>query len=176
MGGSTTWSGTGRGAAFAGAWLPSLLLLLGALLVGACTGGPDPATSHGGPVRDHVSLVDSLRKDGLFARPTGQLTQPFLHGASGTVLEISGKGVAPTSIQSFEYPSPEAAQNDIAVLRPRGIVEPRSADGSIVHTVPTWLGTPHFFARSRVMVLYVGEDAAVLDVLGRLLGHELARP
>jgi hypothetical protein len=170
MGGSRTWTGTR--AAFGTA----CMLLLGALLAGACTGGPDPVTSHGGPVRDHVALVDNLRKEGLFARPTGQVTQPFLDGASGTALEIGGNGVATTSIQSFEYPSPEAAQRAIAVIRPRGIVEPRSADGRIVHTVPTWLGTPHFFARSQVMVLYVGEDAAVLDLLGDLLGPELARP
>lgn len=171
MGGSTTWSGTRRRAAIGAA----CLLLLGAMGMGACTGA-ERAASHGGPVRDHVTLVDNLRKSGLFATPTGQVTQPFLPGASGTVLDISGKGVAPTSIQSYEYPSAEAAQRDIPVIRPGGIVEPRNADGTIVHTVPTWLGTPHFFARSQVMVLYVGGDAAVLDVLGRLLGPELARP
>lgn len=172
MGGSTIESGTSRGAAFGIA----CLLLLGGLVAGACTGGPEPAASHGGPVRDHVTLVDNLRRLGLVAEPTGPVTQPFLHDASGTVIDVSGKAVVPTSIQSFEYPSAEAAQRAIAVIRPRGIVEPRTADGSIVHTAPTWLGTPHFFARSQVMVLYVGADAALLDVLGRLLGPELSRP
>ena len=36
-----------------------------------------PIVSHGGPVKDYVSLVDGLRAAGATVDPAGTLSQPF---------------------------------------------------------------------------------------------------
>src|SRR5688572_14493870 len=80
-----------------GTVLRGLLMLI--LVSAGCTAGdPPPVTSHGGPVRDHVSLVDNLRAAGLRVDPTGPVSQPFLT-ASGETLHVDGE-----TIQAFEYP------------------------------------------------------------------------
>lgn len=55
------------------------LLLIG--LVG-CGGSSTPPTSHGGPVKDYVSLIDHLRAASATVVPTGTVTQPFFSVAS----------------------------------------------------------------------------------------------
>ncbi|HEV2107022.1 MAG TPA: hypothetical protein VGR16_02025 [Thermomicrobiales bacterium] len=37
-----------------------------------------------------------------------------------------------------------------------------------------WVAPPHFFRQGAVIVLYVGEDPAVLDLLEELLGAQFA--
>lgn len=121
-------------------------------------------TSHGGPVRDHVSLVDNLRSRGLTVTPLDSVSQPFLHG-DGTVLGIGGAGIAPTQLQSFEYESAQAAAADAATFGPEG--SPRG-----VHV--DWLAPPHLYLKGRVLVIYVGSDPAVTGLLTDLLGPQFS--
>ena len=128
--------------------------------------GAGSVTSHGGPVRDHVSLVDNLRARGLTVNPSSVVDQPFL-SAPGTILDISGAGIGGASLQSFDYQTPEAAAADMAVVTGRG------GDGQVVSIM--WMGTPHFFLRERAFVIYVGSDGAVVNLLTDLLGPEADR-
>jgi len=121
--------------------------------------------SHGGPVRDHVSLVESLRGRGLTVNPASSF--PPLLTAPGTILEISGGGIGGASIQSFDYPSAEAAAYDMARLTGS------RTDVPMVSVM--WMGPPHFFLRERAFVIYVGADSSVVDLLADLLGAELLR-
>jgi hypothetical protein len=138
------------------------------LLVG-CAGPPQ---SHGGGVRDHVSLVDNLRADGYSVDPVGDVEQPFLR-ARGTVLRISGGDLAaPADVQSFNYDDRDlgidglaAAQMDANQIQPSG--QPRTMSVA-------WTGPPHFFHKDRVIVLYVGSDAQLLRELAKLLGPPFA--
>ncbi len=125
-----------------------------------------PRPSHGGPVRDHVSLVDNLRGRGLTVIPTASVNQPFLT-APGTILDIRGGGIGDTSIQSFDYQSPEEAANDMERLVRGG------TDGARISVM--WTGPPHFFLRERAFVIYVGADVALVDLLNDLLGPEVLR-
>src|SRR5688572_14043333 len=107
---------------------PLMLLLVSA---GCTAGEPPPVTSHGGPVRDHVSLVDNLRAAGLRVDPTGPVSQPFLT-ASGETLHVDGE-----TIQAFEYPDEGAAAKDASSV---------SSDGSkIGNAIVDWVGPPHFY-------------------------------
>jgi hypothetical protein len=38
----------------------------------------------------------------------------------------------------------------------------------------TWVDTPHFYKAGRIIVLYLGSDQAVLDVLNQILGQQFA--
>lgn len=140
----------------------------------ACT----PPTSHGGPVRDHVSLVDNLRARGLRVEPVAQIALPLL-SVPGTQLSASGSALATPAaeLRSFDYNDTDlgrdgrrAADEDAGRISADG----RSAalPGGRVST--TFGGTPHFYRRERVIVLYVGDDGAVLTLLRELLGPQFA--
>jgi hypothetical protein len=129
-------------------------------------------SSHGGAVKDHVSLVDNLRGTGLTVEIIGEVQQPFLR-AKGTTLKISGGELKqPAEVQSYNYDDTDlgtdglaAAQDDAEQIEPNGA--PKTAN-------ILWRGVPHWFRTGRVIVLYVGNDPAVLDLLTALLGPQFA--
>jgi hypothetical protein len=131
---------------------------------GPTQGGP-VVMSHGGALTGHVGLVDNLRAKGLMVEPTSEVEQPFL-GVKGTTLRISGGDIKqPADIQSFEYPSADAAQADLSQI---------GADGNPKTSIVEWTGAPHFFHKDQLVVLYVGDDQAVVTVLTELLGPQVA--
>ena len=87
--------------------------------------------------------------------PLESVAQPFLRGA-GTVLGISGAGINPTRLQSFEYESAQGAAADAATFGP---------DGSPRGVLVDWLAAPRLYLKGRVLVIYVGADAAVTGLL-----------
>ena len=139
-------------------------LLAAALLLAACGTG---AQSHGGPVQDQVSLIDALRGKNLTVDISGTVSQPFLNPQSGTAVRLSGGALtAPADLQLFEYSSASAASADASRISP---------DGSGTATTKiSWVAPPHFFLKGRVLVLYVGNDPAVFNVLKSLLGPQFA--
>jgi len=139
------------------------LLLIAGLLLTACGTVPQ---SHGGPVQDQVSLIDALRKT-VTVDISGTVAQPFLHPASGTTVRLSGTTLAnPADLQLFEYPSAGNAQADAHQIR---------ADGSgNATTIVDWVAPAHFYIKGRVMVIYVGNDAAVQSLLQSLMGSQFA--
>jgi len=128
--------------------------------------------SHGGPLRDHVSFVDHLRAREYEVVPVTDVRQPFLR-AEGTVLRVSGRGLKyPAELQVYNYDDTDlgtdglrAAEEDAKNIGPDG--QPNTT--SILGT-----GEPHFFRKERLLVLYIGPDKAVLDLLTELLGPRFA--
>ena len=143
--------------------MKSLLALL-ALLFAACGTG---AQSHGGPVQDQVSLIDALRAKNLTVDISGTVSQPFLNPQSGTTVRLSGAALAaPADLQLFEYGSASAASADAKRISP---------DGSGTATTRiSWVDVPHFFLKGRVLVFYLGNDPAVLNILNGVLGPQIA--
>jgi len=139
-----------------------LLVLIGLLLT-ACGTVPQ---SHGGPVQDQVSLIDALRES-VPVDISGSIAQPFLHPDSGTTVQLSGGNLAaPADVQLFEYGSAAAAGADAHQIR---------ADGSgTARTTVDWVAPPHFFLKGRVLVIYVGRDPAVINLLTSVLGSQFA--
>ena len=141
-----------------------LLLLIGLLLTACGTG---PAQSHGGPVQDQVSLIDTLRGKNLTVDISGTVSQPFLHPQSGTIVRLSGGSLTTAAdLQLFEYSTASAASADAGRI---------NSDGTGTATTKiSWVAPPHLFMKGRVMVIYVGSDPAVLRVLRDLLGPQFA--
>jgi hypothetical protein len=49
-----------------------------------------------------------------------------------------------------------------------------SPDGSSIGTsMVTWVDQPNFWARDRLIVLYVGKDAGTIDLLSEVLGEPI---
>ena len=50
-----------------------------------------------------------------------------------------------------------------------------SEDGSSIGTnMPFWVGDPHFYQKERIIVLYVGDDPAIEELLEYVLGSQFA--
>ena len=124
------------------------------------TEAPSPIVSHGGPVDDYVSLVDNLRAAGEAIEPAGNVSQPFFT-PQGQVLTVSGEDV-----QAFEFGSAEEADT---------VAETVSADGSSIGTSNVrWVAPPHFYKAGRLIVIYVGSDSDVINVLQDAMGSQFA--
>lgn len=126
-----------------------------------------PTDTHGeSVVVDHVIFVDHLRQKDLTVEISGEVEQPFLK-IKGILLEVSGGDLAAKAdIQSFEYEDAASAEAEAKRLGPRG------APTEVLHI--TWLDSPHFFQAGRIIILYVGNDEALLDLLTELLGPQFA--
>jgi hypothetical protein len=123
-------------------------------------GGQAPVTSHGGPVRDYVSLIDNLRAAGATVDPVSEISQPFF-SVKGYIIKVNGEDV-----QVFEYESAPAAEADAAKV---------STDGSSVGTsMVNWMAPPHFYKKERVIALYVGDNSALTQLLESVLGPQVA--
>ncbi len=125
-----------------------------------CAKEESPPVSHGGPVKDYISLVDNLRAAGATVEPAGDVEQPFF-SVKGQVIKVNGQ-----DIQVFEYADDIAADTEAALVSPDG--------GSIGTTMPFWVAPPHFYKAGRIIVLYIGENGAVIDVLESVLGVQFA--
>jgi hypothetical protein len=136
-----------------------------------------PVYSHGGPVRDHVSFVDNLRARGLRAEPRDNMRFALL-SIPGVVLAVSGSELRePTDVISFAYDDTDlgrdasrVALEDAGRIAQDGL-SARLPSGTVTTSYP---GTPHLFRKERVIVLYVGDDPAMLSILRDLLGPQFA--
>ncbi len=149
-------------------------MALSVLIVGCgiASANSTPIGSHGGPVRDHVSLVDTLRAQGVTVEPMSQVEQPFLR-AKGTVLMLSGGTLKQSGeIQSFNYDDTDLGTNGIkAAEEDASNIQP---DGNTRTMMIEWIAPPHFFRKERVIVIYVGSDASTLALLKQVLGAQFA--
>ena len=155
--------------------IPVVTLLLVALAINGCSGAaPTPTlgsasstvapasgtASHGNPIGGHVEFVDTLRAAGASVEPVGPVTQPFFT-PEGYILKVNG-----ADVQDFEYESEEAMESEASLVASDG--------GSIGTSMVSWMDTPHFYKAGRIIVLYVGNDPTVLDLLEQVLGPQFA--
>lgn len=131
--------------------------------IGCVIFNPDmvhPVVSHGGPVKDYVSLSDHLRTAGATIEPVGEVSQPFL-SVKGQTIRMNGEDV-----QVFEYPNTAAANREATSI---------SDDGySVGTTMISWVSDPHFYKIDKLIVLYVGDNQGILTILDQVLGPQIA--
>jgi hypothetical protein len=108
------------------------------------------------------ALVRALQQQGAAVTRAGSLPQSsYPLSVSAQLLQVNGEDV-----QVFEYPSAMRADSDASKVSPTG--------SAIGRSQVSWMDTPHFYKRDRVIVLYVGHSADVLRMLGAFLGEPFA--
>jgi hypothetical protein len=107
-------------------------------------------------------------------RLVAELQSTGMPAALGTDLDASLFGgeatnicVADESVNVYEYPDVDAAIQAAAMVD-------RDDPSMVGNGIVEWAGTPHFWQRDRLLVLYVGEDAAVEAALSQILGPPFA--
>lgn len=140
------------------------LLLLAALAVSivwlfaACG-----ASSNAGPIHDTTSLADHLRVAGATVEMAGTIKHPFL-AVPGEMMTVNGQG-----IEAFQYADAKALANDTRTIDPDGCIG--TVGGGMVDA---WTAPPHFFKSENVMVIYLGSDAKMLQLLTKVMGKQFA--
>ena len=121
-------------------------------------------------VYDYKSLINGLGK-------TGSTVDELSSSVSRVGFSVGGHTVAVNgaAIQVYEFPDGLAADTEAGYVSPDGynITVPLGGDRSMsVHS--DWLAPPHYYKKGRVIVLYAGDDAALVEVLRSVLGPEFA--
>ena len=138
------------------------LFLLATVVAAGCSSGPAGPTdvSPGGPVSDYASLVVNLRAAGAAVVASGAVSQPFF-APQGRVLTVNDG-----EVQAFEFPSVEEANTVAATISPSG--------SSIGTSMVGWVAPPHFYKAGTLIVIYVGSDEDVINLLKAAMGSQFA--
>jgi hypothetical protein len=111
-------------------------------------------------VQDLTSLMAALQAAGLTVESGAAVTQPFFT-VPGQDLKINGQDV-----QVFAYDTPQAMEAEASQIAP---------DASTIGTnMPSWTSDPHFYKLGNMLILYVGQDQKILDILSGALGPQFA--
>ena len=141
-----------------------VLLVTFASMVSACANGskltPPAATTEPSAVEDKTSLMAALQTSGATVETGDSITQDFF-SPEGNVLKVNG-----ADVQVFEYESAEAMENEASHVASDG--------GSVGTSMMMWMDAPHFYKAGRILVLYIGSDATVLNLLEQVLGPQFA--
>lgn len=121
---------------------------------------PQQAELRAGQVTDYVSLINALRAAGVSAEPGAHAEQPFL-SVEGKMIKIGDQDV-----QVFQYSEAAQANAQAALVSPDG--------GAVGTNKIRWIGSPHFYKKGKLLVLYLGDDAKVLKALDAVLGRQFA--
>jgi len=126
--------------------------LVVALLVAGCAAGA------GGDFAS-ADLAADLEAAGATVREAGEVEQAFF-SVGGQIFSVDGQDV-----QVFEYSGAASRQAESDQI---------SSDGTAIGTtMVTWIDQPNFWARDRLIVLYVGRDADMVNLLNRILGSSI---
>jgi hypothetical protein len=166
--------------------------LIGALLLAACGGTAQPATpppvatnpivmtrvtssvsplptpgvaesplsAPESPVEDLAGLVAALQAAGATVETGDTVEQPFFE-VQGQQLNVNGQ-----SVEVFEW-ADEASRAAVSQT-----ITPQGQFGT---TMVEWVSTPHFWASGKIIVLYVGDDDEVVDLITAALGAPIAQ-
>ncbi|MCL7413650.1 MAG: hypothetical protein M8353_08560 [ANME-2 cluster archaeon] len=108
----------------------------------------------------YVSLLNHLQSEGLEVRTLGISRQPFFSVRSMN-LTLNGE-----LVYVFDYSNVTAARKDMALVSPDARV--------INNTRMVWTETPHFFNSEEIIVLYIGGDQKIINVLESGMGTQFA--
>jgi len=105
-------------------------------------------------------LINALQAVGATVETGDSITQEFFT-PEGQTVKVNG-----ADLQVFEYESAEAMEKEASQVAPDG--------GSIGTSMVTWMAPPHFYKAGRIIVLYVGDDKPLLDLLNKVIGSQFA--
>ena len=137
-----------------------LIFLLSTAIVTGCSNRTSATSSDSSGAQDLASLVKALENAGATVESGEPVTQTFFT-PEGQTLKVNG-----ADLQVFEYESADAMQKEAAQVAPDG--------GSVGTSAMMWIDTPHFYKAGRIIVLYLGSDKAVLDLLDKVMGTQFA--
>ncbi len=110
-----------------------------------------------------VDLVSALSQmNNVTVQQQGAIQQPYFD-VKAQLLSVNGQ-----QVQVFEFNSVSARQEAESMVSSTG--------SSIGGYIPSFVSTPHFWSSGQMLVLYVGQDQQVMNVLTDVLGAQVNNP
>ena len=132
--------------------------LLVVLLLSGCG-----ASADAGSVHDVASLAVRLRAQGATVEMAGTIKHPFL-AVPGQILSVNG-----SDIEVYQYTNAQALAADTRDIGPDGCIG--TVGGGMLDP---WTAPPHFFKSESLMVIYLGSDTKMLQLLTHVMGKQFA--
>ncbi|WKT58169.1 hypothetical protein QVH35_01265 [Candidatus Nitrosotenuis chungbukensis] len=121
-----------------------------------------PVTPFEGEVTDYASLVEAIRSRGILVEHVEEIAAESSSFSVPTqVISVGG-----ADVQVFEFQSESDAQASGLTVSDDGT----EIGTSIIH----WIDTPHFYTKGKLIVLYVGQNPEMTNLLESLLGTQFA--
>jgi hypothetical protein len=139
-----------------GTYAASLLLAVVASACGSIPSGPSDLLTTSG-------FAKALRSQGVTVAEYGMQPATAFPFFTAQALRLT---VNAESVHVFEYPTTALATSDVSKVAAAGT--------PIGSTQITWVSPPRFYTRDTIIVLYVGNDAAVIRALAAVLGPPFA--
>jgi len=137
------------------------LLVLAVLVIAGCAPrvalAPTP-TRQAGQVSNLEELVNGLKSSGATVELSDE--QDSFFPVTGRMISVDN-----ASLSAWEFQNEAARETAAATISGGGFI--------IGSTAVDWIDQPHFFAQGRLIVLYVGRDGAMIDLLSNLLGEPI---
>ena len=121
-----------------------------------------PTMSDSQEVSSYVELLNALQSAGATVAEEGQLDDSFF-GVAARLIQVNG-----ASVQVFEFDDEQTQSQASATISQAGY--------AIGTSQIEWIDQPHFWAQERLIVLYVGQDEAIIGMLTDLLGERINEP
>lgn len=139
----------------------AVLLAICTLAINACASATPTAPANKPlTVEDQESLIKILQAAGAKVASGDSITQEFFT-PEGHTFKVNG-----ADLQVYEYASADAMEKEASKVAPNG--------GSVGTSMMTWIDTPHFYKAGRIIVLYLGNDKVLLDLLNKVMGPQFA--
>jgi len=121
-----------------------------------------PITQFDGVVTDYATLIDAIQSLGVLVQYVDEIA-PEVSSFSVPIKVISVGGA---EIQVYEFQTESDAQESSLMI---------SEDGTEIGTsIIRWMDTPHFYTNGKIIVLYVGQNPEITNLLESFLGKQFA--
>jgi hypothetical protein len=160
--------------------LVTTLLLLSTVFTAGCTKPTLPPTAPKAPITDYTktpginyaTLVQKLREAGATVEFISDISRPEpIFPATGKSININGEPA-----QVYEFQDEATAQTEARKVWPDGSTigpqPPAGKPGIIVSF--NWIAPPHWYQSGKLIVVYLGENQAIMELLESLLGTQFA--
>jgi len=122
----------------------------------------EPIIPFDGMVTDYSSLVDAISSRGVLVESIEEIAAE----SSSFSVPIKVISVGGADIQVFEFQSESDAKTASLTV---------SKDGTEIGTsIIKWIDTPHFYTNGKLIVLYVGHNPEIVNLLESFLGKQFA--
>jgi exosome complex RNA-binding protein Csl4 len=121
-----------------------------------------PVSSFEGTVTDYASLIAAIESRGILVQHRENI--PAESSTFSVPIEVISVGGSDVQVFEFKDGS-EAIASSLTV----------SEDGTEIGTsIIRWMDTPHFYTKGNLIVLYVGQNPEITNLLESLLGNQFA--
>jgi len=122
----------------------------------------EPVTPFDGTVTDYTSLIDAIQSRGVLVQYVDEIAAE----SSSFSVPIKVISVGGADVQVYEFQSESDTQESSLMI---------SEDGTEIGTsIIRWMDAPHFYTKGNIIVLYVGQNPEIMNLLESFLGKQFA--